>query len=91
MGPISQNRGPRTGPHLSGFREVWRDGWANLIPLVALLVVLFSGYTPYMSAFCGISLTVIAGAARRDVPWTLVFPAAFIAFVVRRRRRKRPA
>ena len=67
---------------LPQFRKVWRDGWANLIPLVALLVVLFSGYTPYMSAFCGISLTGIAGAARRDTPWTLAFPAAFIAFVV---------
>ncbi|RMF01602.1 MAG: TRAP transporter fused permease subunit, partial [Alphaproteobacteria bacterium] len=62
--------------------QVWRDGWANLIPLVALLVVLFSGYTPYMSAFCGISLTVIAGAARREVLWTLAFPAAFLAFVI---------
>ena len=67
---------------LPKFREVWRDGWANLIPLVALLVVLFSGYTPFMSAFCGISLTVIAGASRRDTPWTLAFPAAFIAFVI---------
>lgn len=67
---------------LPKFKDVWKDGWANLIPLVALLVVLFSGYTPYMSAFCGISLTVIAGAARRDVAWTLVFPAAFIAFAV---------
>ena len=41
-----------------------------------------SGYTPFMSAFCGISLTVIAGASRRDTPWTLVFPAAFVAFVI---------
>ena len=67
---------------LPRFKQVWKDGWANLIPLVALLTVLFSGYTPYMSAFCGISLTVIAGAARRNVAWTLVFPAAFIAFCI---------
>lgn len=61
---------------------VWRDGWANVIPLIGLLVVLFSGYTPYMSAFCGISLSVIAGMARRGQPLTLAFPLAFIGFVV---------
>ncbi len=61
---------------------VWREGWANLIPLVALLVVLFSGYTPYMSAFCGISMALIVGAARVGTPVTLLYPAAFIAFVV---------
>lgn len=61
---------------------VWRDGWANLVPLVGLLTVLFSGYTPYMSAFCGISLALIAGMARVKSPLTLVYPAAFIAFVV---------
>ncbi len=61
---------------------VWRDGWANVIPLIALLAVLFSGYTPYMSAFCGISLAVIVGGARLNAPSTLVYPAAFIAFVV---------
>ncbi|MGF1446021.1 MAG: TRAP transporter permease, partial [Pikeienuella sp.] len=61
---------------------VWRDGWANLLPLIGLLVVLFSGYTPYMSAFCGISLALIAGMARVRQPLTLVYPAAFIAFVL---------
>lgn len=61
---------------------VWRDGWANIVPLVGLLVVLFSGYTPYMSAFCGISLALIAGMSRVNNPVTLVYPLAFIAFVV---------
>ncbi|MEL7463430.1 MAG: TRAP transporter permease [Pseudomonadota bacterium] len=67
---------------LPRFREVWRDGWANIIPLIGLLVVLFSGYTPFMSAFCGISLAVIAGMARVKAPATWVYPAAFIAFVL---------
>ena len=67
---------------LPQFAAVWRDGWANIIPLVALLVVLFSGYTPYMSAFCGISLAIIVGAARMKNPLTLTYPALFIAFVV---------
>ncbi len=61
---------------------VWRDGWANIVPLVGLLVVLFSGYTPYMSAFCGISLAIIAGMSRLKEPVTLIYAAAFIAFVI---------
>ncbi|WP_338549269.1 TRAP transporter permease [Roseovarius phycicola] len=61
---------------------VWRDGWANVVPLVGLLVVLFSGYTPYMSAFCGISLALIAGMSRLKEPITLAYAAAFIAFVI---------
>ncbi|MEM1075295.1 MAG: TRAP transporter fused permease subunit [Pseudomonadota bacterium] len=61
---------------------VWRDGWANIVPLVGLLVVLFSGYTPYMSAFCGISLAIVAGMSRMREPVTLVYALAFIAFVI---------
>lgn len=61
---------------------VWRDGWANVVPLIGLLIVLFSGYTPYMSAFCGISLAIIAGMSRLRNPLTLVYAAAFSAFVV---------
>lgn len=67
---------------LPKFRAVWADGWANIIPLLGLLIVLFSGYTPFMSAFCGISLAVIVGMARYRNPLTLIYPAAFTAFVV---------
>ena len=67
---------------LPKFAAVWRDGWANLVPLVALLVVLFSGYTPYMSAFCGISLALVTGMARWRNPLTLIAPILFGAFVV---------
>lgn len=63
-------------------RAVWSDGWANIVPLVGLLVVLFSGYTPYMSAFCGISLALIAGMSRIREPWTLVYAAAFVGFTL---------
>ncbi|MEL6290029.1 MAG: TRAP transporter fused permease subunit, partial [Pseudomonadota bacterium] len=61
---------------------VWREGWANIIPLIGLLWVLFSGYTPYMSAFCGISLALVVGMARYRTPLTLIAPVLFIAFVV---------
>lgn len=67
---------------LPQLRAVWRDGWANIVPLIGLLVVLFSGYTPYMSAFCGISLALIAGMSRMRAPITLGYSAAFICFVV---------
>lgn len=67
---------------LPQFKQVWSEGWANIIPLVGLLFVLFSGYTPFMSAFCGISLAVICGMARYNKIDTLIYPAAFIAFVL---------
>lgn len=67
---------------LPKFAAVWRDGWANIVPLIGLLTVLFSGYTPYMSAFCGISLALIAGMSRFKKPSTLIYPAAFVAFVL---------
>jgi len=63
---------------LPKFKQVWRDGWANIVPLVGLLAVLFSGYTPYMSAFCGISLALIVGMSRWHKPVTLIY-----AWVVR--------
>jgi len=66
---------------LPKFAQVWRTGWANIIPLVGLLVVLFSGYTPFMSAFVGISLSVVVGMSRIKEPLTWVYAAAFIAFV----------
>ena len=67
---------------LPKFAEVWRTSWANIIPLVGLLVVLFSGYTPFMSAFVGISLSVVVGMSRWREPITWGYAAAFIAFVV---------
>ena len=67
---------------LPQLKAVWSQGWANVVPLIGLLVVLFSGYTPYMSAFCGISLAIIAGMSRMKEPLTLVYALAFIAFVV---------
>lgn len=67
---------------LPKFVEVWRAGWANIIPLIGLLTVLFSGYTPYMSAFCGISLSIIVGMSRIREPLTLIYALAFIGFVL---------
>lgn len=71
-----------TKDQLPHFKKVWSEGWANIIPLIALLVVLFSGYTPFMSAFCGISMAVIVGMARAKNALSLIYPTAFIAFVI---------
>ncbi len=67
---------------LPKFREVWKEGWANIVPLIGLLYVLFSGYTPYMSAFCGISLLIVVGMSRWREPLTLVFAGLFASFVI---------
>ncbi len=71
-----------TKEQLPQLRAVWSEGWANIVPLIGLLVVLFSGYTPFMSAFCGISLAIVTGMSRWNTPATLAYAGAFIAFVL---------
>jgi TRAP transporter 4TM/12TM fusion protein len=61
-------------------REVVRAGWQTLMPLVVLLIVLFSGFTPYLAAFWGITGCIAVGVIRRPVV-TLGFLAAVIAAV----------
>lgn len=41
--------------------DVVKRGWPAALPLVVLLYVLFSGYTPYMAAFWGITCCVAVG------------------------------
>ena len=41
--------------------DVIANGWMTVIPLIALIYVLFSGYTPYMAAFWGITLAIVVG------------------------------
>ncbi len=61
--------------------QVWRDGGHTAIPLVALLVVLFSGYSPNMSAFLGLSLCVVVGFCSIRKPLTMLFPLALLTFI----------
>jgi TRAP transporter 4TM/12TM fusion protein len=42
--------------------QVLRDGWTTLVPLTVLITVLFSGFTPYLAAFWGISSCIGLGA-----------------------------
>lgn len=43
-------------------RQVLRDGWTTIVPLAVLITVLFSGFTPYLAAFWGISSCIGLGA-----------------------------
>lgn len=61
--------------------QVWRDGWFTIIPLIALLIVLFSGYSPNMAAFVGLILCVIVGFCAFDKPASLVIPLAFLVYI----------
>nr|WP_067291822.1 TRAP transporter permease [Marinobacterium profundum] len=45
-------------PHLLA---VLKDGWPTMLPLVVLIGVLFSGFTPYMAAFSGIAASLAVG------------------------------
>ena len=59
-------------------REVLRRDWPTAIPLFVLLIVLFSGFTPYLAAFWGISACVVVGLTRRRGDVALGFLAAII-------------
>ncbi len=41
--------------------DVIKRGWPTALPLVVLLYVLFSGYTPYMAAFWAITTCIVVG------------------------------
>jgi len=47
-------------------RAVLRAGWPTATPLVILIVVLFSGYTPYLAAFWGITACMVVGLTGRN-------------------------
>lgn len=66
---------------LPKFLKVWREGWFTIIPLVALLIVLFSGYSPNMAAFMGIALCVVVGFCGFSRPLTLIPPFALLGFI----------
>jgi TRAP transporter 4TM/12TM fusion protein len=62
-------------------REVLRRGWPTAIPLAILLIVLFSGFTPYLAAFWGITACIVIGLTDRD-PRVAVALLAGVALAV---------
>ena len=67
---------------LPDFVKVWRAGWYTIIPLIALLYVLFSGYSPNMAAFIGLLLCVVVGFTSFQKPLTMIIPAGLLAFIL---------
>jgi len=66
---------------LPDFVKVWQAGWYTIIPLLALLYILFSGYSPNMAAFIGLTLCIVVGFCSFARPLTLLFPAGLLAFI----------
>ena len=59
---------------LPAIGAVLKRDWPTSIPLLVLLIVLFSGFTPYLAAFWGITACVVVGLTRRN-------PAVAVAFL----------
>lgn len=55
---------------------VIRRDWVTSIPLAVLLVVLFSGFTPYLAAFWGITACAVVGLTGRSAVVALALLAA---------------
>ena len=62
--------------------QVWKDGWFTVMPLAALLITLFSGYSPNMAAFMGLMFCIIVGFTTFKRPATLIIPAGMMAFIL---------
>jgi TRAP transporter 4TM/12TM fusion protein len=55
-----------TSAELPKAMEVIRRDWPTSIPLFVLLIVLFSGFTPYLAAFWGITSCIVVGLTNRS-------------------------
>ena len=62
--------------------QVWKDGWFTVMPLAALLITLFSGYSPNMAAFMGLMFCIIVGFTTFKRPATLIIPAGMMTFIL---------
>ncbi len=62
--------------------DVLRRDWPTSIPLFVLLAVLFSGYTPYLAAFWGITACIVVGLTARNSVVALATGAAIIVAAV---------
>lgn len=56
---------------------VIRELWPTAMPLVILLVILFSGYTPYLAAFWGITSCIVVATGRNTL-LTVLFSGGVI-------------
>jgi TRAP transporter 4TM/12TM fusion protein len=61
--------------------EVVRRDWPTSVPLIVLLIVLFSGFTPYLAAFWGITACIVLGLTNRNPLIAVAFLIALVAAV----------
>ncbi|WP_139975652.1 TRAP transporter permease [Ochrobactrum sp. CGA5] len=50
-----------TKEELPDLKEAFKRDWPTVIPLIVLIGILLSGYTPYLAAFWGITLCIAVG------------------------------
>lgn len=75
MSGVPQHELPKAG-------EVLKRDWPTAVPLVVLLVVLFSGFTPYLAAFWGITACIVVGLTGRNALVAVGLLAGLIAMVM---------
>lgn len=61
--------------------EVLREGWPSITPLVVLLAVLLSGYTPYLAAFWGITACIVVGLTNRNKAVSVALLVIMVALI----------
>jgi len=74
MRGMTPNERPQIG-------EVVRRDWPTSVPLIVLLIVLFSGFTPYLAAFWGITACIVLGLTNRNPLIAVAFLIALFAAV----------
>jgi TRAP transporter 4TM/12TM fusion protein len=70
-----------TADELPRISEVVRRDWPTSIPLFVLLIVLFSGFTPYLAAYWGITACIVLGLTNRNPVIALTMLAAVVGAV----------
>ena len=70
-----------TADELPKIGEVVRRDWPTSVPLIVLLLVLFSGFTPYLAAFWGITACIVLGLTNRNPLIAVAFLVALVAAV----------
>jgi len=70
-----------TPDELPRISQVVRRDWPTSVPLLVLLIVLFSGFTPYLAAFWGITACIVLGLTNRNPAIAVATLAALTAAV----------
>lgn len=65
-----------TDAEIPELREVFARDWPTVAPLFALILILFTGYTPYLAAFWGITGCMVVGLAHYRAASALVLALA---------------